>query len=107
MRKILLLLWRMWFYLLSSTLVIILFPLLALLLLFPDGYRPFFWIARNLWARTVLLGTGFWMKKTFKTTVDLKKNYMLVANHSSYIDIMLMFAAAPNPFVFVGKKRIG
>ena len=96
----------MWFYLLSSTLVIILFPLLALLLLFPDGYRPFFWIARNLWARTVLLGTGFWMKKTFKTTVDLKKNYMLVANHSSYIDIMLMFAAAPNPFVFVGKKEL-
>ena len=106
MRKTLLILWRMWFYLLSSTLVIILFPLLALLLLFPDGYRPFFWIARNLWARTVLLGTGFWMKKTFKTTVDLKKSYMLVANHSSYIDIMLMFAAAPNPFVFVGKKEL-
>jgi 1-acyl-sn-glycerol-3-phosphate acyltransferase len=29
-----------------------------------------------------------------------------VANHSSYIDIMLMFAAAPNPFVFVGKKEL-
>jgi 1-acyl-sn-glycerol-3-phosphate acyltransferase len=46
------------------------------------------------------------MKKTFKTTVDLKKSYMLVANHSSYIDIMLMFAAAPTPFVFVGKKEL-
>lgn len=104
--RFLIVLWRTWFYLLASTLVVFMFPLLAILLLFPNGYRPFFWIARNIWARLVLLGTGFRMKKTFKTDLDPTKSYLLVANHSSYIDIMLMFASAPNTFVFVGKKEL-
>ena len=104
--KILIVLWRGWFYLLSSLLLVLLFPLLAVLLLFPNGYGPFFWIARNIWSRLVLIGMGFRMKKVFKMNLDLKKSYLLVANHSSYIDIMLMFAASPNPFVFVGKKEL-
>ena len=104
--RFLIVLWRTWFYFLASTLVVLLFPLLALLLFFPNGYRPFFWIARNIWARFVLLGMGFRIKKNVKTHLDPKKSYLLVANHSSYIDIMLMFASAPNPFVFVGKKEL-
>ena len=31
---------------------------------------------------------------------------MLIANHSSYIDIMLMFRMSKKPFVFVGKKEL-
>ena len=104
--RFLIVLWRVWFYFFSSILVVMLFPLLAFLLIFPNGYRPFFWIARNVWSRLVLTATGFRMKKVFKTDLDAKKSYLLVANHSSYIDIMLMFAAAPNPFVFVGKKEL-
>lgn len=34
------------------------------------------------------------------------KSYMFVANHTSMTDIMLMFYAAKNPFVFVGKKEL-
>jgi len=104
--KFLLVLWRVWFYFISSILVVVMFPLLAFLLIFPDGYRPFFWIARNVWSRLVLFGMGFKIKKVFKTNLDPEMSYLLVANHSSYIDIMLMFVAAPNPFVFVGKKEL-
>ena len=106
MMRVLIKLWRIWFYLLSAVPVLLLFPLLALMLVLPNGYLPFFWIARNIWSRIVLLGTGFWMTKKISTPLDDKKSYLLVANHSSYIDIMLMFAAAPNPFVFVGKKEL-
>ena len=31
---------------------------------------------------------------------------MLVANHTSMLDIMLMLRASKNPFVFVGKKEL-
>lgn len=33
-------------------------------------------------------------------------SYMLVANHTSMIDIMLMLYVTRNPFVFVGKKEL-
>lgn len=34
------------------------------------------------------------------------KSYMLVANHTSMLDIMLMLRISKNPFVFVGKKEL-
>lgn len=34
------------------------------------------------------------------------ESYMLVANHTSMLDIMLMLAVSKNPFVFVGKKEL-
>ena len=34
------------------------------------------------------------------------KSYMLVANHKSMIDIMLMLSVAKYPVVFVGKKEL-
>ena len=31
---------------------------------------------------------------------------MLVANHTSMLDIMLMLKVSKNPFVFIGKKEL-
>ena len=66
MMKFLIVFWRIWFYFLAAFPVIVLFPLLAMLLILPNGYRPFFWIARNIWARLVLLGMGFRTTSFFK-----------------------------------------
>jgi len=34
------------------------------------------------------------------------KSYMLVANHTSMMDIMMMLKVSKNPFVFVGKQEL-
>lgn len=34
------------------------------------------------------------------------KSYLLVSNHTSMIDIMMMYYISKNPFVFVGKKEL-
>ncbi len=38
--------------------------------------------------------------------IDKHKSYIFSPNHSSMIDIMLMFGLSKNPFVFVGKKEL-
>lgn len=38
--------------------------------------------------------------------MERQKSYMLVANHTSMLDIMLMLYINKNPFVFVGKKEL-
>ena len=106
MRKLLLKIWRIWFYLLAGITFLVVSPLMAASLLFPDGYRYVFWLGKNIWARFTLLGMGFWVKTEFKTQLDPNQNYMFVANHSSFIDIMLMIWASKHPFVFVGKKEL-
>jgi len=83
MSKVLLVLWRIWFYFLSAIPVILLFIPLALFLVLPNGYRYVYWVARNIWAPFVLFGTGFWVKRLNPFPPE-GVSMVLVANHSSY-----------------------
>ncbi|OUW34419.1 MAG: hypothetical protein CBD39_03895 [Flavobacteriaceae bacterium TMED179] len=105
MKKTFLVLWRIWFYILSTIPVLVLFIPLALFLTIPNGYKNLYWIARNIWAPFVLFGMGFWIKR-LNSFPEESKSMVLVANHTSYIDIMLMFRMRKTPFVFVGKKEL-
>ena len=104
-KKVLLVLWRGWFYFLAAFPVIVLFIPLAFFVLLPNGYRYVFWIARNVWAPFVLLGMGFWVKKA-NAFPEEGKSFMLIANHTSYIDVMVILRLRKTPFVFVGKKEL-
>lgn len=100
------LLYRIWFYLLVLLPIIVLFPLILFTILSEKTYPLFFKIAR-FWARVILIGMGF--RYSIKGTENFEegKSYMLVANHTSMTDIMLMLLAVKNhPFVFVGKKEL-
>ncbi|MBP6128401.1 1-acyl-sn-glycerol-3-phosphate acyltransferase [Flavobacterium sp.] len=100
------LLYRIWFYLLVLFPIILLFPLILITILSEKTYPLFFKIAR-LWARVILIGMGF--RYSIKGTENFEecKSYMLVANHTSMTDIMLMLLVVKNhPFVFVGKKEL-
>jgi len=104
-KKVLLVLWRGWFYFLAAIPVIVLFIPLAFFVLLPNGYRYVFWIARNVWAPFVLMGMGFWVKKA-NAFPEEGKSFMLIANHTSYIDVMVILRLRKTPFVFVGKKEL-
>jgi 1-acyl-sn-glycerol-3-phosphate acyltransferase len=106
MRRILLILWRIWFYTLAAIPVLVLFPLLAFLVLLPNGYPYLFWIARNIWAPFILIGMGFCTRVQNTSGAQPQKSYLLIANHASYIDPFLMLRAWKTPFVFVGKKEL-
>ncbi|WP_445456262.1 lysophospholipid acyltransferase family protein [Flavobacterium sp. HNIBRBA15423] len=98
--------WRIWFYLLVIIPIIILFPILFLTILSEKTYPQFFFLAR-FWAKIILYGMGFYYKIDFEQKLEKGESYMLVANHTSMLDIMLMLLVVKNnPFVFVGKKEL-
>jgi 1-acyl-sn-glycerol-3-phosphate acyltransferase len=103
--KAFLVIWRIWFYFLTSIPVILLSPIWLFFIFIPNGYRFIFWIARNIWAPFVLYGCGFYVLK-INNLKKVSGNYILVANHTSYIDVMVMFRMSSVPFVFVGKKEL-
>ena len=100
------LLYRVWFYILVTVPILLFFPFLLLLTLSEKTYPQFFWLARNLWARPILYGMGCFPKIIREQRMLKGKSYMLVANHTSMLDIMLMLHLSRNPFVFVGKKEL-
>ncbi|MFS4446188.1 lysophospholipid acyltransferase family protein [Maribacter sp. 2307UL18-2] len=99
-------LYRIWFYILVAIPIFIFFPLLLLATLSEKWYPQFFWLARNLWAVPILYGMGCPPRITYEQKMEKGKSYMLVANHTSMLDIMLMLRVSKNPFVFVGKKEL-
>lgn len=98
-------LWRVWFYILMGVPIIIMSPLLILSILSEKTYPQFFILAR-FWAKIILYGMGFYYKIDRDQQLEKGKSYMLVANHTSMTDIMLMLVISKNPFVFVGKKEL-
>ncbi|MBO0320928.1 1-acyl-sn-glycerol-3-phosphate acyltransferase [Muricauda sp. CAU 1633] len=99
-------LYRVWFYLLVAIPIFVFFPILLLLTFSEQTYPQFFWTARNFWAKPILYGMGCIPKIEREQHMEKGKSYMLVANHASMLDIMLMLVVSKNPFVFVGKKEL-
>ncbi len=97
---------RVWFYVLVALPIFIFSPLLLITTFSEKTYPHFFWLARNIWATTILYGMGCPPKIMREQHLEKDKSYMLVANHTSMLDIMLMLRASKNPFVFVGKKEL-
>lgn len=100
------LVWRIWFYVLTAIVTLLISPFLLILTSSEKWYPQFYWVARNLWAKPILYGMGFYPQITVKEPLIKRKSYMLVANHTSMTDIMLMYVCSKNPFVFVGKKEL-
>ncbi|AYN66133.1 1-acyl-sn-glycerol-3-phosphate acyltransferase [Euzebyella marina] len=98
--------YRIWFYILVTVPILVFFPLLLVTTFSEKWYPQFFWLARNLWARPILYGMGCPPRVVWEERLAKGKSYMLVANHTSMLDIMLMLHISKNPFVFVGKKEL-
>lgn len=96
----------MWFYILVAIPILIFFPILLVFTFSERTYPQFFWMARNLWAVPILYGMGCAPRIVREQQMDKGKSYMIVANHTSMLDIMLMLFTSTSPFVFVGKKEL-
>ncbi|WP_185851100.1 lysophospholipid acyltransferase family protein [Blattabacterium cuenoti] len=101
------LLWRIWFFLINLFLV----PLLAgasIPFLFKDKYYHIAYWFHRTWAKSNLFLMGFWyVLEKDKEKLDKNKQYIIISNHSSIMDIMLIYSLMrKNPLVFVGKAEL-
>ena len=99
------LLWRIWFHIMLALPLLITGPIMFLFLL-KEKWYPYFFVLARIWAKMALFGTGFYYKIDREQKFEANKSYMLIANHTSMTDIMLMLAVSNQPFVFVGKIEL-
>lgn len=105
LKKLAILLWRIWFYILLGLPIIIMLPVL-IVVASAEKFYPAFFVCARIWAKTILYGMGFYPNVKRAQTLEKGKSYMLVANHTSIIDIMLMLAVNKCPFIFIGKVEL-
>lgn len=97
--------YRFWFYVMIGVSTILLFPFLFLTTISEKTYPQFYGVART-WSIIILVGMGFFPKVKRTKKIEPGKSYIVIANHSSMIDIMMMFWVVRSPFVFIGKKEL-
>lgn len=85
--------------------IIVMFPFLFISIL-KEKWYPYFFVMARIWAKVILFGMGLYPKVETEEEIIEGKSYMLVSNHTSMTDIMLMLSVVKNPFVFVGKKEL-
>ena len=97
--------WTIWFYILA-TLCTVFIGSTIYILTYQKNDRITY-VFMRVWSYILFYGTGFTYSFKYSEKLDPDTNYILVSNHTSMIDIALMFILHPkHPIVFVGKKEL-
>ena len=108
MKKLLNYLWRGWMILLGLVLTIILFIPVYLLSFRKEHYKYAYYFVR-VWCLGMFYGMGFRYQLIKETQKKIEKNkqYVIIANHTSIIDVFIPVLLFPNhPLCYVGKKEL-
>lgn len=97
--------WRIWFYVLVFSTILLLFPFL-LVLTSNKKYYPIFWKMIRGWCFVLIYGMGFRLKIEREEALEQGKSYMFCPNHASLMDGFVLVALSKNPIVLVGKKEL-
>ncbi len=98
-------LWKLYIGIIFCVTAILLYPFFLVVLALPDGRKRSFSLF-VLWSRLVQI-LGMYRIKKNKGINTQGKPFVLAANHTSYLDIFLMFSLFPKqPFLFMGKSEI-
>lgn len=100
-----LLIWRLWFYVLMLSTIIIMSPIL-LVLTAKESYYPTMWKLVRVWSKILIYGMGFRIDAQIDEVTDRHKSYMFCPNHTSLMDPFILIFLSKNPIVFVGKKEL-
>lgn len=97
--------WRIWFYVLVLSTVILISPFL-LVLCSHKKYYPTLWKLLRAWSFFLIYAMGFHLKVTREQQLDPNQSYMFCANHASLLDGWVLASLSKNPIVFVGKQEL-
>jgi 1-acyl-sn-glycerol-3-phosphate acyltransferase len=99
-------LWKIFFILNFVLGLVLLFPFFTVLLTKKTRYDHAFGLMR-FWAKWVAFVPGIAVKIKRETpATELPEACIYVANHASYLDIVLSYIAIPKYFVYMGKAEI-
>lgn len=97
--------WCIWFFLSGFLFFLPLYPVF-LLLLSREAWFIHAWRLKKIWAHWIFLTTGLRYSIRQEGKINRDQAYILVANHSSYLDILTANVAFPNYFHFMGKAEL-
>jgi len=98
-------LWRSFFFT-NAIITFFLFYPFFLVLLSREKWFPKVFRLKKVWAHFILYPAGIFYKIHYKKRLDKKLSYVICPNHTSYLDIMLIYISMPVYFHSMGKIEL-
>ncbi len=98
--------YKIYFFLVVALTLIVLYPAYWILLNNEKYFQKGFQLVR-FQAKLILFLVGVSRKVHGSIPDDQNTSYIICPNHSSYLDILILYAVFPHYFVFLGKKELG
>ncbi len=86
------------------TILIVVAAIVSILVTFKS--KTGMWIAQRIWTPFILFVVGVKMKVTGLENIEKGKNYIILANHTSNLDIPILSTGLPIIFYYVAKKEL-
>lgn len=97
--------WCYWFFLSGFLFFLPLYPVF-LVLLSRERWFPLAWKLMRVWAHWIFITTGLRYSVKKEWQLEPGQAYIIVANHSSYLDILTCTLAFDQYFHFMGKAEL-
>jgi len=86
------------------TIIIVVVAVLSILVTLKS--RTGMWIAQRIWTPFILFVVGVKMRVSGLENIENGRNYIILANHTSNLDIPMLSAGLPIIFYYVAKKEL-
>lgn len=96
--------WRIWFIIIAGLPIIICAPAIYFAIVLDK--QNLLTRLKHFWGAWVLFFMGFRVKLENQADIKPEQPYIIIGNHTSMIDIMVLLKIFKRPFVFVGKKEL-
>ena len=105
-RRILSTVWKIWLSLIFLFFLLFTYPFFFFIFLGKDNFELAFRV-KKFWARFGLLFSGIWVKKTEQYKIsEMPHPCVIVANHASYMDIVISYVVFPRLYLFMAKSEL-
>jgi 1-acyl-sn-glycerol-3-phosphate acyltransferase len=104
--RVLSVLWKVYFILVLVSILILLYPIYFILLNDEKFFGLGFKVMR-FQARIVLFLVGIWPRIEQLEATLPNGPFIICPNHTSYLDILLLYRLFPKYFIFMGKQELG
>src|SRR5689334_18892443 len=97
--------WRFFFFLNAAITFLLFYPLFYFFLS-NDKYFPAVFRLKKVWGHLMIFIPGIFYSVERKTKLDKNQAYVFCPNHTSYLDIILIYLVVPVYFHTMGKAEL-
>ena len=97
--------WRSLFFVNAVFTFFVFFPVFYILLQNEKWFKYVFWL-KKIWAHFILFPLLIFYRIERKSHLDTRRAYVFCPNHTSYLDIMLIYISIPVYFHTIGKAEL-